>query len=66
MANERRTAGAPSDLNFRYSWAGFSMGDPCSIRGINEDGWSIYSTVQLKPLNEFIKNLTYIFDSHEV
>ena len=27
MANERRTAGAPSDLNVKYCCAGFSMGE---------------------------------------
>lgn len=27
MARERRTAGAPRDLNVRYCWAGFSMGE---------------------------------------
>lgn len=27
IARERRTAGAPRDLNVRYCWAGFSMGE---------------------------------------
>lgn len=29
IANERRTAGAPRDLNVRYCCAGFSIGEPC-------------------------------------
>lgn len=33
MAKDRRTAGAPSDLNFKYFSAGFSMGELYSSEG---------------------------------
>lgn len=31
IANERRTAGAPRDLNFRYCCAGCNIGESCLI-----------------------------------
>jgi hypothetical protein len=45
MARERRTAGAPRDLNVRYCWAGFSMGEFCRNRIVRQSLYVDYSNM---------------------
>lgn len=61
MARERRTAGAPRDLNVRYCWAGFSMGELYTNRIVPKSLYVDYSNMNIGKKKLEVRGIGSVF-----